>query len=133
VTKTEDGLDFQWTYHNGRDFGEQYINDTKIGIEFTTSFVKVPGPRGGDWAVRVRGRSTTGSDDKIPKISLMFYAGIENQQHGNIALDVDTLPIHRPITGTATLVGQTPETGDFSMSLHERTSQTAFKICLLHF
>lgn len=121
VAKSEDNIGIRWINHNGKDYGEQIINDTKIGIEITTSFIKVPGESGGDWALKVKGRPLgSDSDGKAPKrISLMFYVGIENQQHATIQLDSSSPPLHKPLPNTVTLSGKTPSTGDFSVAFLE--------------
>ena len=51
-----------------------------MGLDLETEFVKVPGANGGNWGVRVRGR--TKSPDVITNI--YFYAGLEGL--GNIHL-----------------------------------------------
>ncbi|KAJ2159764.1 Processing alpha glucosidase I, partial [Coemansia sp. RSA 560] len=50
-------LEYGYSRHNGRDFGEQLMVDQDQGVEIKSEFIKVPGERGGSWAVRFSGRT----------------------------------------------------------------------------
>lgn len=53
-----DGLDsYTWTEYDAREGGVQVIKDSKNNVQITTEFLKVAGgDRGGNWAVRIKGK-----------------------------------------------------------------------------
>ncbi|KAJ2161219.1 Processing alpha glucosidase I [Coemansia sp. RSA 552] len=80
-----DGLDeYGYLRHNGRDFGEQVMRDTDHGVEITSQFVKVPGERGGSWAVRFTGSTL---ENNKQGVSLAYYFGLEG--NGTMAMTAE--------------------------------------------
>lgn len=61
-----DGIEgYGYKKHDGREYASQEINDTPSNVHITTEFIKVPGSKGGDWGVRIRGTPIFNSG-KIP-------------------------------------------------------------------
>lgn len=46
VAQQHDGVRFHWVHHNGRDYGRQVIEDTRLGLQLTVSFWKRTGEQG---------------------------------------------------------------------------------------
>eukprot|EP01121_Diplochlamys_sp_Union-15-3_P015166 TRINITY_DN4956_c0_g1_i1.p1 TRINITY_DN4956_c0_g1~~TRINITY_DN4956_c0_g1_i1.p1 ORF type:complete len:828 (+),score=129.84 TRINITY_DN4956_c0_g1_i1:98-2581(+) len=112
IAKSEDDVNFRWLHHNGRDYGHQIINDTKLGIELNITMFKKSGNFGGDWSVQVKAHSWR---TKTPKLSVLFYFGIEQKQLGSITLDTATTSSQKPLSGVVELTGYTPSTSEFSI------------------
>lgn len=84
----DDGLDrYGWTKHDGRNFGVQEIVDN--GVLLKTTFVKnIHGINGGDWTARIN-VSHVNPHQRNQKISLLYYAAIEDRTNGNINPVID--------------------------------------------
>ncbi|KAI8320406.1 glycoside hydrolase [Martensiomyces pterosporus] len=94
--------EYGYSRHNGRDFGEQMMRDSDQGVEIKSEFIKVPGKRGGSWAVRFSG--TTLNDD-TQGVSLVYYFGLEG--NGTMSMDIDG--------GMAKIKGKAPGLGRFNI------------------
>ncbi|KAJ2222983.1 Processing alpha glucosidase I [Coemansia sp. RSA 520] len=97
-------LEYGYSRHNGRDFGEQLMVDQDQGVEIKSEFIKVPGERGGSWAVRFSGRTL---EENVQGVSLAYYFGLEG--NGTMALDVSKR--------MAKITGETPDLGPFRIRI----------------
>ncbi|KAJ2778238.1 Processing alpha glucosidase I [Coemansia javaensis] len=97
--------EYGYVRHNGRDFGEQEIRDADHGVEIRSEFVKVPGARGGSWAVRFTGRTL---GDSAEGVSLIYYFGLE----GN-----GTLAMGAAGDDAVRIRGRTPDLGRFAIRI----------------
>lgn len=91
------GVDwFKWTYHDGRDFGEQVIVDRTHNYRLTTSFVRTghDAGRAGHWALRVHGAVLDRSRDA--QLTTFFYLGSETHDG---ALEVADAEAHGTALG----------------------------------
>lgn len=99
---------YGWTKHDGQNFGIQEIIDNQVSIK--TSFVKnVHGLNGGDWTARIN-VSHINSSAVNKKISLLYYAAIEDKTNGNINPVIDQFK--KSLIGVE---GQTKELGYFNL------------------
>jgi mannosyl-oligosaccharide glucosidase len=135
VAKSEESVKFEWVKHDGRSFGIQKLNDTKIGLEMNVTFVKYKTSGnglgggggggqhhyGGDWVMKVTGHPSPGS--KIEQLSMMYYVGLEKQESGKIKLEGTTPNAHLPLLGPTIISGQTPSTSTFSLVLNDNVKK----------
>ncbi|KAJ2007257.1 Processing alpha glucosidase I [Coemansia thaxteri] len=96
--------EYGYSRHNGRDFGEQSMLDNDQGVEIKSTFIKVPGERGGSWAVRFTGRTLA---ENMQGVSLAYYFGLEG--NGTISMAVKA--------GAAQIKGSTPDLGKFRIRI----------------
>ncbi|KAG2209253.1 hypothetical protein INT47_005545 [Mucor saturninus] len=102
-----DGIEgYGYHKHDGREYASQEINDKPSNIKLSTEFIKVPGGKnGGDWGVRISGRTM---DDTAGSLtSAMFYIGIE----GEGGLDIMSKLSQKGLGSPVILEGDTPELG----------------------
>lgn len=112
-TRTEDNINFQWIYHNGRDFGIQSILDSELSME--TSFVRYLGPFGGDWMSRIE------SNTSANNISILSYIGIENMHHASIDIGY-----YQDEMENLYIKGYTPKTQDFILYISASESPISY-------
>ncbi|KAI7893279.1 glycoside hydrolase [Mucor mucedo] len=108
-----DGIEgYGYHKHDGREYASQEINDKPSNIKLSTEFIKVPGGKnGGDWGVRISGRTM---DDTAGSLtSAMFYIGIE----GEGGLDIMSKLSQKGLGSPVILEGDTPELGDFEIQI----------------
>lgn len=106
-----DKLDgYGWTYHDGRSFGVQEIND--MPFEIKTSFIKFNSGKqfGGDWTARISVRNTTQAWDR--SISLIWYVALDERTKGHIKYVSDE---KSPEPG---VYGETQGLGEFQVRFH---------------
>lgn len=61
-----DELKYDWTFHDGRNFGAQEIKDPALNLKGTTEFLKLnSADNGGDWISRTYFRSLPGETNPI--------------------------------------------------------------------
>lgn len=92
--------------HDGKTFGYQEIVDHPFVLE--TSFVKVKGPRGGDWTSRISVRN--GGANATEPISLIWYVALHQKTNGHLETAksfLNPLPI---------IKGTTSQLGDFAVN-----------------
>jgi len=142
VAKSEESVKLEWEKHDGRSFGIQKLNDTKLGLEMNVSFIKykVDAPassssstsssptaasssslHGGDWVMRVTGHATPGV--QIEQLSLMYYVGLEKQKSGKIKLEGLAPNHHIPLLGPTIVSGSTPSTSSFSLVMNDHVKK----------
>ncbi|XP_022663582.1 mannosyl-oligosaccharide glucosidase-like isoform X2 [Varroa jacobsoni] len=114
-----DGLQkYTWLRHDGVHFGEQVIIDGDLNI--TTSFVKRPGEKGGEWTARISVENISPDPPKPQKkpepMSLFFYAMADFRSH-NLSLDIVDK------TRVEALTGGSPEVGDWRLRFDGGGSQ----------
>ncbi|OQR71857.1 mannosyl-oligosaccharide glucosidase-like [Tropilaelaps mercedesae] len=101
---------YTWYRHDGVNFGEQIIIDGDLNI--TTSFVKRPGEKGGEWTARIIVDNVLPEPPtqlKIPEpMSLFFYAMADFRSHNLSVNIVDK-------TRVEALTGASPEVGDWRL------------------
>jgi mannosyl-oligosaccharide glucosidase len=99
-----------------RSGGRQTIHDPANHIDITTEFIKFPGgEHGGSWGARIKG---TPREDASPnlKTTVIWYNTLE----GLGSLEVDGIEKDEPGSkGDVVLKGQTPELGDFEVTVTE--------------
>eukprot|EP01132_Coremiostelium_polycephalum_P004736 gene4736-5912_t len=137
--KCEQGSDgvhsYRWTKHDGKHFGIQEIFDQKGRLNITTSFIKVPGAKGGDWTVRISGRSD--AIQNPPLFSLMYYITDESISQGggskkngnggglNIkGVLASSLNKKRGLKGNVQVGGNHPEIGNYTLYFSDVSEST---------
>ncbi|KYQ93594.1 glycoside hydrolase family 63 protein [Tieghemostelium lacteum] len=118
-----DGIEnYEWTKHDGKLFGIQNIHDKTGNLNITTSFIKHPGPKGGDWSVRISGRSDSFFDSPI--VSLVYYIQDESIQKStkDIGLNIKGLQSgggsvqqKKGLEGDVQVTGTHPEIGEYTL------------------
>lgn len=106
---------FTWTEHDGRYFGVQDIHDGPFRLE--TSFVKrLGGDYGGDWTLRVSVKHQ--NESQTGRVSLIFYAALDEKTDGWIKPSIDSLGI----------VGRTRGLGKFQFDVNANgeTADTSY-------
>jgi mannosyl-oligosaccharide glucosidase len=74
--ESSDEIHKTWTRHNLESYGSQDIHDPQSNLHLTTEFYKKPsGSKGGDWSVRISGKSRNKKEEQI---SLFFLLEGEN-------------------------------------------------------
>ena len=104
---------YGWDEYDVRNGGRQTIHDAGNQIDLQTEFVKVPGgAHGGSWAVRVKG---TPREDAPPdlKSTVIFSVALDGSGSLDVASGGDALGYD----GTVELQGNSPELGQFSVSV----------------
>ncbi|XP_023311834.1 mannosyl-oligosaccharide glucosidase GCS1 isoform X2 [Anoplophora glabripennis] len=99
---------YGWLKHDGTNFGIQEIVDGYFKL--TTSFVKRPGAKGGEWTARIAVNTMQGYKELKEEVSLIWYT----------ALDEDTKGYIEPTNSATKLTGirgQTSTLGEFTMKL----------------
>lgn len=132
IIETNNIVDFKWLKHDGRRFGKQILNDTDLGIQLNTSFIKFPGEFGGDWIMKIT--CDMNPDLEMEKISLLYYVALENRKNGRINLELPLSNTNQPLSGPTIISGYTPLTGNYSMiflglkkQIRKGTYYTGFK------
>lgn len=107
---------YGWDEYDVRSGGRQTIHDPANNIDITTEFIKFPGgEHGGSWGARIRG---TPREDASPNVrsTVVWYNTLE----GLGSLEVDGADVEEPgFKGHVTLKGQTPELGEFDITITE--------------
>jgi mannosyl-oligosaccharide glucosidase len=107
---------YGWDEYDVRSGGRQTIHDPANHIDITTEFIKFPGgEHGGSWGARIKG---TPREDASPNLrsTVIWY----NTLAGLGSLEVDGIDAEEPgFQGDVLLKGQTPELGDFEVTITE--------------
>ncbi|KAJ8667243.1 hypothetical protein QAD02_008905 [Eretmocerus hayati] len=99
---------YGWLKHDGKNFGIQEIQDN--GVKLTTSFVKkTQGLAGGEWTAKIKVTPVI-ANPWNKKISLLYYAAIEDKTNGDIHPVIDQLS-----ESLGSIEGMTRELGYFSI------------------
>lgn len=108
---------YGWDEYDVRHGGRQTIHDAGNSVDITTEFVKTPGPRGGTWAVRVKGTPREDAPARLMS-TVLFYAGME----GFGSLSVQNQRDDSGILGSVVLEGSSNELRDFELKITEGPS-----------
>ncbi|GAA5904067.1 hypothetical protein JCM6882_003816 [Rhodosporidiobolus microsporus] len=109
-----DGLNYFFTEHDGRSAGKEVLKDPKNNVELTVDFLKVPGEKGGSWAVRIEGKPLR--EDRVSRITLLNYFAND----GPLSyLQLENQLDDQGLEGPVTLKGSTPGLGDYSIRIED--------------
>lgn len=107
---------YTWAEHDGRTWGRQVLEDTGTNWRIETEHIKFPGgEHGGSWAVRIRGSPLSAT--RLARAAFTFYAGLEGL--GTLKLEGE---LHREGLSQASLIGDSPELGEFTLRIIDRMS-----------
>lgn len=114
--RTEDIRSFSWRRHDGLDFGEHHVEDTRLNLRITTHFVRSPETH--SWALRFSGEALLESLPTKP-ISTVFYAaaGAETRSANSEKTSFKT----SRVGGRVDIHGKDGAVGDFLVSIQEPT------------
>lgn len=105
---------YTWTEHDPRLGGVQVLNDTRMNVQLTTEWLKVPGGEvGGSWAVRISGKPIR--DDEHSVTAVYFYFGLD----GLGSLDLENEEDEDGIEGIVKFTGSTPHLGEFNIRIED--------------
>lgn len=114
-----DGLDsYGWTRHDGTNYGEQTLIDSKTDLKLTTTFIKHQrGANGGEWVTRLSGQSASGAAASAKATesatSLFLYITVPDTYTLNIA-GLSGTAKKKGLADDVQVEGQTDELGAFS-------------------
>ena len=120
-----EGMDgYGWDEYDVRNGGRQTIHDSGNQIDLQTEFVKVPGgTHGGSWAVRIRGTPREDAPSDL-KSTVIFAVALDGSGSLDVASGGDTLGYD----GTVELQGNSPELGEFSVSVTQGPTSNSHPI-----
>ncbi|KAJ3212030.1 Processing alpha glucosidase I [Clydaea vesicula] len=111
-----DKLDhYAWNKHNGRNFASQTLKDSNHNVQISTEFVKslVTGEHGGDWSVRISGKSLTEEENII---NVIFYFGLDGE--GTLKLENEPdIGGNTGYDGPVFFNGKTKDLGKFTIGV----------------
>jgi len=77
---------YGWVEHDAKHYGHQVVEDTHLGVQMNTTFVKRnhegAKSKGGDWVVRVSGKKLKESSKKGGQVSLVFHMSTHGKKGG---------------------------------------------------
>ncbi|EGC37795.1 hypothetical protein DICPUDRAFT_53711 [Dictyostelium purpureum] len=122
--KTSQGGDgvasYKWLKHDGKNFGVQEIQDSKGNLNLTTSFVKKSGKKGGDWSIRVSGKTNETNINSQPITSLIYFIHDESIKRSRGETNFLSVQNHKKgdtdnINGDLQIKGEHKEIGKYTL------------------
>ncbi|GAA5820504.1 hypothetical protein JCM11251_003021 [Rhodosporidiobolus azoricus] len=114
-----DGLKYFFTEHDGRSAAKEVLTDSKNNVELTVRMLKVPGEKGGSWAVRIEGKPL--DMGKVSRITLLNYFAND----GPLSyLQLENQPNAEGFEGPVTLKGSTPGLGDYKIRIEDHVNNS---------
>ncbi|KAN0016271.1 hypothetical protein ACTFIU_006235 [Dictyostelium citrinum] len=109
---------YTWVKHDGKNFGSQEIIDFQGHLNLTTSFIKNSGPKGGDWSVKISGKSNYTNKGEVPLVSLIYYIhdeSLKKSSENGLTINIADDNNNNNKNNNIHIKGEHPEIGKYTL------------------